>query len=121
MLTFTHPLAQLAAINGLYKPHLLPLLYKYAGTHVIHHKSEYSDPNRYNEIINKVNDFVYYTNLVLSITSPFNPSNELDSQVISCLLFEKETVDYSFVEPVELRERLVELLSDKRRLILKQL
>lgn len=114
MLTFSHPLAELAAINGLYEPHLFPLLYKYAGTYVIHDKSEYSDTTTYYDIINKVNDFVYHTIPILSIMKPFNPSEELTYQVVEQFFFNRNETNYSYVEPIELREKLVEFFLDKK-------
>ena len=116
MLTFSHPLAELAAIKGLYEPHLFPLLYKHAGTHVIHDKSDYSDVNKYYEIINKVLDFVYHTIPILSIMKPFNPSDELTYKVVKQFFFNRNETNYSYVEPVELREKLVEFFADKKRI-----
>ncbi len=116
MLTFSHPLAELAAIHGLYEPYLFPLLYKFAGTSVIHDKSEYSSPDVYYEIISKANDFIYRTITILTIMKPFNPSEELIYKVIEIVFFKKEeNADYSFVEPLELRESLVEFLADKEQ------
>lgn len=116
MLTFSHPLAELAATNGLCEQRLLPLLYKFAGTSVIHDKSEYSSPDVYYDIISKSNHFIYRTIPILNIMKPFNPSEELIYKVIEIVFFEKEeNADYSFVEPVELRESLVELLADKEQ------
>jgi len=116
MLTFSHPLAELAAINGLCEQHLFPLLYKFAGTSVIHDKSEYSSPDMYDKIIYKTNNFIYRTIPILNIMKPFNPSKELIYKVIEIVFFEKEeNADYSFVEPLELRESLVEFLADKEQ------
>lgn len=86
-LKFSHPLAELCAINGFYEQYLFPLLYNYAGTHVIHDKSEYSDPNRYNEILNKMDQFIFNTIPLLSIIKPHNPSKELIYDVIKCRFF----------------------------------
>ena len=104
-LKFSHPLAELCAINGFYEQYLFPLLYNYVGTHVIHDKSEYSDPNRYNEILNKMYQFIFNTIPILSIIKPHNPSKELIYDVIKCRFFGNG--DYSFVTQTALREELV--------------
>ena len=112
-LKFTHPLAELCALKGFCQRELYPLLYNYVGTHVIHDKSEYSDPNRYDEIRTKVDEFIFNTIPLLSILKPHYPSNELIYDVVKCRFFGNG--DYSFVTPTELREELESFITNTKR------
>ena len=112
-LKFTHPLAELCALKGFCERELYPLLYNYVGTHVIHDKSEYSDPNRYDEIRTKVDEFIFNTIPLLSILKPHYPSNSLIYDVVKCRFFGNG--DYSFVTPAELREEIVSFVTNTKR------
>lgn len=98
-LNFSHPLTELCIMQGFYEEELFPLVYKYAGTHVIHNRSEYSDPNIYDEILNKVDDFIFNTNQLLSAMKQHNLSKELIYKVVENWFFGDT--------PTELREKFV--------------
>ena len=115
ILKFSHPLSELCAMKEFYETTLYPLLYRYVGTHVIHDKTEYYDPQRYNEIKEKTDWFIFHTKPLLSIISPFNSSDELIYEIINNYFFNEFDKSYSFIEPTELRQNIIDFILDEKR------
>lgn len=115
ILKFSHPLAELCAIREFYETKLYPLLYRYVGTHVIHDRTEYSEPHRYDEIIEKTNKFIFHTKSLLSIMEPFNPSDKMIYEIVNNYFFNSSDKSYSFVLPTELRHNIITYISDEKR------
>ncbi len=115
ILKFSHPLAELSAIREFNETQLYPLLYRYVGTHIIHDRTEYSDPHRYDEIIEKTNRFIFHTKPLLYIISQFNPSDELIYEIVNNYFFNSSDKSYSFVEPTELRHNIIDFILDEKR------
>ncbi len=116
-LTFTHPLSMLLAMKGMKESYLYSLAYKYVGTHQIHDKSEYSDTNRHSEILNKTDDFAYTVLSILKILNKYNTSEDMNYKVLDQHYFNSSNDPaYSFVEPAELREELVDFFSDPEKM-----
>ena len=84
------------------------------GTHVIHDRTEYSEPHKYDEIIEKTNKFIFHTKPLLSIMEPFNPSDKMIYEIVNNYFFNSSDKSYSFVLPTELRHNIITYISDEK-------